>query len=147
MIIVENKTVRVEFDPSIPAIIWTPLEFMEGEFFRAPFNKGMDYFEDKVKEIPNLSWLNDARKLKSVKPDDVRWIKNINERAEKLGGRKVAFVLPENIFGKMAVKLYVEFTNSNKNYKLQVKAFNSFEKAKNWLKGNIIINQSDEVKL
>ena len=135
MVIYENKTVRIEYDPSVPCVSWVPLEFMEGDAWRTPFTVGMDFYEKQVKATPALTWLNDARKLKSVRAVDIRWLNpNVNDRAYRLGGRKVAFVLPENIFGKMAIKLYVEFTTKRSDNKLQIRSFNNYEKAINWLK-------------
>jgi hypothetical protein len=135
MVLYEDKLVRLEFDESIPCVVWQPIEFMEGEQFKRPFVIGMDFFERKIADLPTLSWLNDTRKLRAVKTDDVKWLNiNVNERAASFGARKVAFVLPENIFGKMSVKLYVEFTSRRNNNNLAIKAFNNIDKARTWLK-------------
>ena len=135
MVIYEDKLVKLEFDESIPCVVWQPIEFMEGEQFRRPFLIGMDFVERKIVDLPNLTWLNDTRKLRAVKTDDVKWLNaNVNDRVAKFGARKVAFVLPENIFGKMSVKLYVEFTSRRTNNTLNIKAFNNLEKARTWLK-------------
>lgn len=142
MILYESHLVKVEFDPSVPTVIWTPLEFMSGEQFTQPFVVGMDFFEKKVKEIPNLGWLNDTRRVNSVKIEDVKWLdKNVNDRAYEVGGKKVAFVLPENIFGKMSVRFYIKFTNERMDNKLEIKAFEKLAQAKLWLKG------ADDVQL
>lgn len=146
MVIFENKMIKILYDESIPAILWIPIEFMDGENFRNPFIKAVEFYENNIKDIPKLGWLCDARKLKSVKPEDVRWIMHINERAQKFGAPRVAFVLPENIFGKMAIKLYVEVTMASRSNLLQIKAFSNFDKAKYWLK-DIQIGQMDEIKL
>lgn len=147
MVLLQDNSVKVEFDSSVPCIIWTPIEYMEGEKFRDPFSVGINYMETKIKELPNLGWLNDARKLKSVKIDDTKWLnQNVNDRAYKFGAKKVAFVLPENIFGKMAIKLYVEFTNKRSDNKLEIKAFNTIDKARLWLKNTNNISV-EEVKL
>lgn len=138
MIIHQDESSIVEFDETIPTMIWTPTQYMSGENFRAPFTKGIDFMEKKIKELPDLGWLNDARKLKTVKIDDLKWLNsNVNDRAYKFGAKKVAFVLPENLFGKMAVKFYVEFTTKRMDNKFQIKAFQTPEDAKAWLSAKV----------
>lgn len=147
MILLENKAVKVEFDPTIPSVIWTPLEFMSGEEWRQPFVVGMDFYTAKLKELPNLGWLNDTRKLKPTKPEDIHWLNlNVNEKAYRANGKKVAFVLPENIFGKMAIKLYIQFTTKREDNRLEIRAFKSIGEARIWLKGTQGV-KIEEIKL
>ncbi len=147
MILIENKAVRVEFDPTIPSVIWTPLEFMSGEDWRQPFTVGVDFYLQKVKELPNLGWLNDTRQLKPTRPEDVNWLNvKVNDRVRVVGGKKVAFVLPENIFGKMAIKLYIQSTTKREDNKLEIKAFQTLGEARLWLKGTQGI-KVQEIKL
>jgi hypothetical protein len=138
MIIYENESVVVKFDSSVPCVIWTPLEFMKGDDWRIPFTKGVDFLQQKIKTCPEITWLNDTRKLKTVSIEDLKWLNpNVNDRCFQYGLHKVAFVLPENIFGKMAVKFYVEFTNMRSDNKFQIKAFGKYEDAEKWLKSNV----------
>ncbi len=145
MVVIYNEEfAKLEFDESVPCITWTPVKFVTGEKWRQPFRMGMDYMEERIKEMPDLGWLNDTRSLKTVKMDDLRWLnENVNDRAYKFGAKKVAFVLPENIFGKLAVKFYVEYTTKRMDNKFQIKAFNTLEKAKEWLKAksDIVIEE------
>jgi hypothetical protein len=134
MIIFESPKVTVKYDNSIPSVIWTPILFMSGDEWRIPFTTGMDFLEKEIKSTPNICWLNDTRKLKTVGIDDLNWLnKNVNNRAFKLGVKKVGFVLPENVFGKMAVKFYVEYTNKRSDNTFQIKAFVSYKDATEWL--------------
>lgn len=134
MVILEDDSVKLEFLPDVPCIIWKPLRFLSGDSWRKPFQKGMDFMEEKIKTLPNLGWINDARLLKVVKPDDLLWLNsNVNDRAYKFGAKKVAFVLPESAFGKMAVKFYAEFTNKRTDNKFQIKAFVSMDEAQKWI--------------
>lgn len=140
MMIFENKSVTVKYDESVPCVIWTPLLFMKGDEWRNPFNKGVDFLQEKIKALPNLTWLNDARKLKTVPMEDLKWLNlNVNDRCFQYGLEKVAFVLPENIFGRMAVKFYVEYTNKRTDNKFQIRAFRKYEDAENWLRTKIEI--------
>ena len=138
MIIHQDESSIVEYDEAVPCMLWTPVHYMSGDKFRLPFVKGMDFMEKKIKTVPDLGWLNDARKLKTVKIDDLRWLNtNVNDRAYNFGAKKVAFVLPENIFGKMAVKFYVEFTTKRMDNKFQIKAFLEPGDARAWLSAKI----------
>lgn len=135
MMIYENKSVTVKYEESVPCVIWTPLNFMKGDDWRTPFVKGIDFFIEKIKSQPELTWLNDARKLKTVPSDDLKWLHpNVNERIIELGLVKLAFVLPENIFGRMAVKYYVDQTNKKTDSNFEIKAFRKYEDAENWLR-------------
>jgi hypothetical protein len=138
MVIFEDDSVRLEFEPEVPCITWKPLKFLAGETWRTPFTRGMDFMESKIKEIPDLGWINDARLLKVVKPDDLLWLnKNVNDRAYKFGAKKVAFVLPESAFGKWAVKFYADFTNKRMDNQFQIKAFSTVDDAKTWIRSTV----------
>jgi hypothetical protein len=135
MVILEDATVKLEFLPDVPCIVWKPLKFLSGEGWRKPFITGMDFMEEKIKTIPNLGWINDARLLKVVKPDDLMWLNtNVNDRAYRFGAKKVAFVLPENVFGKVAVKIYADYTNKRMDNQFQIKAFGTLEDAQRWIR-------------
>lgn len=135
MTIFESPKVSVKFDSTVPCIVWTPVEYIAGDEWRIPFNKGVDFLSQQIKRTPNIAWLNDTRKLKSVALDDLNWLnKNVNDRCFQYGLKKVAFVLPENVFGKMAVKFYAQFTNARSDNQFQIKAFRSYDDAVNWIK-------------
>jgi hypothetical protein len=141
MIILEDDSVKVEFLPNVPCIVWKPLRFLAGETWRIPFMKGMDFMEEKIKTLPNIGWINDARLLKVVKPDDLMWLNtNVNDRAYKFGAKKVAFVLPDSAFGKMAVKFYADYTNKRSDNSFQIKAFKSLDEAQKWISAAADIN-------
>ena len=147
MILLDKKNVKLEFEPDIPCITMISLGYMSSEEFREPFLIGLDFMEEKINEMPDISWLNDTRKQKTAKLEDVKWINsNVNERAYKMGVKKVAFVLPESAFGKLVIQSYVKITNSRIDNKLTIKAFKTVEKAKDWLKSKDGIS-TDEVKI
>ncbi|MBN1144387.1 MAG: hypothetical protein JXA72_08185 [Bacteroidales bacterium] len=147
MVIFEDQSVRLDFLEDVPCIVWKPLKYISGEGWRKPFQVGMDFMEEKIKTIPNLGWINDARLLKVVKPDDLLWLnKNVNDRAYNFGAKKVAFVLPESTFGKLAVKTYADFTNRRTDNRFQIKAFLSIDEAKKWIATEVSVD-SNEVSL
>ncbi len=133
--IYESERATITYDPDVPCVTWTPKGFLKGDEFKEPFMAGMEFLEKEYKSNQQIQWLNDARNLKTVGPDDIKWLNsNVNDRAYKIGVQRVAFVLPENIFGKWAIKIYVDFTNKRADNKLDIKAFKSMAEAKNWLK-------------
>jgi hypothetical protein len=146
MVILEDSSVKLEFLPDVPCIIWKPLKFLSGDSWRMPFVKGMDFMEEKIKTMPNLGWINDARLLKVVKPDDLMWLNaNVNDRAYNFGAKKVAFVLPESAFGKVAVRFYVDFTNKRTDNRFQIKAFVTLDEAQKWIGATANVDVNDVV--
>ncbi|HLO59550.1 MAG TPA: hypothetical protein VK179_12460 [Bacteroidales bacterium] len=144
MVIFEDANVKLDFVPEIPAIIWKPLRYLAGDTWRKPFVTGMDFMEEKIKSMPNLGWINDARLLKVVKPDDLMWLNsNVNDRAYRFGAKKVAFVLPESAFGKLAVKFYVDYTNKRTDNQFQIKAFSTLNDAQNWISSSVSVEVKD----
>jgi hypothetical protein len=144
MVIFEDLSVKLEFLEEVPCVLWQPLKYISGDNWRKPFQVGMDFMEEKIKSIPNLGWINDARLLKVVKPDDLLWLnKNVNDRAYNFGAKKVAFVLPESTFGRLAVKTYADFTNRRTDNKFQIKAFISLVEAKNWIGAEVSVDSSE----
>jgi hypothetical protein len=148
MIIYEDGNVKLEYDSAVPCIIWAPLKFMKGDDWRFPFTKGVDFLREKIKSVPNITWLNDSTKLKTVAMDDLKWLNsNVNDVGFKLGIKKIAFVLPENIFGRMAVKFYVDYTNKRTDNQFEIKAFRKYIDAENWLKTAIVKNEESNIPL
>lgn len=134
-VLFENKLVKLEFDSTVPCIIWTPLDFMSGEDFTGPFVIGVDFYVKNFQKYPNITWLNDTRKLKTARPLDVQWLnKNVNDKLFAVGGTKVAFVSPENIVGRLAINMYITFTNMRSDNKFQIKIFKTMQEAITWFK-------------
>lgn len=138
MILLENEKVCVKFDQSIPAVVWTPLEEMSDEEFREPLRVGVRFFQQNIDKYPNMGWISDTYNCKTVKLDDVNWAaQEINLAYVSAGGTKVAFVFPENIFARMALRLYSKYTNSTMRGMLEIKVFDDFESAKHWIQEKV----------
>lgn len=143
MIIYESPQVKVIFEEDIPCVTWIPSGFLKGDDFRKPFKEGMDFLEANFQKYKGINWLNDARNLKTAGIDDIQWLnKNVNDRAFRIGSTKVAFVIPESIFGKWGIRMYVEFTKRRSDNNLEIKAFNTGEEARQWLKGGNVSDVS-----
>ena len=148
MILFQSVNVIVEYDDSIPCVVWSPKEYLSGEVFRTSFSTGVEYIAQNIKRIPNIGWLNDIREMKPPKKEDMEWVLNyVNSRAKEVGLLKNAFILPKAAFGRMIIRTYA-FMSSKliQDSKLQIKAFNTIEEARLWLKGVEGI-EKNEIKL
>jgi hypothetical protein len=146
MVLYEADNVKLEYDPELKIITWTPDGFVTGDAWSKPFLIGMDFYIETIKVHPDLGWLNDVRKLKTVKTEEVLWLDaNVNDKANSIGGKKVAFVLPGDVFGKLAIRLYAHFTTRKDGNSLEVKAFKTINEAKGWLTGTA--SKVNEIRL
>jgi len=147
MILLDHKTVKVEFNKSVPAVIWTPLEYITGDDFRKPLELALDYFVKQVKEFSNTGWICDSAQCKAVRPDDVIWVvQNINPAYAKAGGKKVAFVLPEDPFAKIALRLYIQYTRKAQRNSFEIKVFKTLNDSRLWIRG-ANLSSMEEVKM
>ena len=134
MKLLEEKFGSLEYDATVPAIIARFDGFMSSEQFRDFLNKGLDFLIQKKQNGEAILWLADTSKH-VVQPDkDTKWVADDwNPRAIKAGIFHVAFVLPENVFGGMSVKKYVENTDK-KGDSMVVQMFGNIDSAKSWFK-------------
>lgn len=105
---------------------------MTSEQFRSFLDRGLDHFVEKKQNHGKLFWVADTRKH-AVRPDeDIRWVSDDwNPRAIAAGIYHLAFVVPENIFGNIAVKKYAENT-VKKGDSIDVQMFGGLQSAKDW---------------
>jgi hypothetical protein len=134
MKLLEEKFGSLEYDATVPAIIARFDGFMSSEQFRDFLNKGLDFLIQKKQAGEHILWLADTSKH-VVQPDkDTKWVADDwNPRAIKAGIFHVAFVLPENVFGGMSVKKYVENTDK-KGDSIIVQMFGNIDSAKSWFR-------------
>ncbi|MFN5538626.1 MAG: hypothetical protein ACK481_00990 [Candidatus Melainabacteria bacterium] len=126
--------VKVEFDESIPCIVWRPTGFIPSEDFTNSFQAGVNFVRDNRKKQPITKWLNDARKLKGVNPADIMWLdKNANDPAYKPGLERIACILPEDPFARLSIRTYIFMTRKRREIPLQIKTFETIEEARKWL--------------
>src|SRR5688572_8968572 len=116
MTLYDEKFGSLEYDSTVPCITATFKGFMSSEQFRDFLNKGLEKLIEKKKLHKQILWLADTRKH-VVQPDkDTQWVADDwNPRAIKAGIEHVAFVLPENVFGKISVKKYSENNEKREN--------------------------------
>lgn len=135
MDILKENYGEIIFNEEVPCVIWKPTKFMTSSDFRKLMSSGVDYYVSKKQDIPNLVWLNDSREMKVIGKEDQKWLEEVvNMQAIENGLKYMAFVLPENIFGKIAVKTYINSTLDNKENDLTIETFSNYDKAVAWLK-------------
>ncbi|MDX1919381.1 MAG: hypothetical protein SFU25_01445, partial [Candidatus Caenarcaniphilales bacterium] len=146
-ILFRSERSKVELDSSSSSIIWTANSFLDDEEFRYSFISGLNHFKSKIQTISNLAWINDTKKFKTPKVESMKWLSNeFNELAYAAGLRKIAFVLPEDVFGRLGIRLYAHISSIQFQDKFQIKAFNTLDNAKLWIKGEDLSN-IEEIKL
>ncbi|HCT29183.1 MAG TPA: hypothetical protein DIW31_00250 [Bacteroidales bacterium] len=123
----ENGSSAV-YDMKTNAAIGTFIGFLSPEEFKAIANQLLDILESKkIKKQ-----LNDIKLMKVLKPEVQEWLNTEwFPKAQKIGLRYFAFVVPDDIFGKMSMD------GANKKAKdtfgIEIQYFNTLENAKNWL--------------
>jgi hypothetical protein len=126
--------VKVEFDESIPCIVWRPTGFIPSEDFTNSFQAGVNFIRDNRKKYSTIKWLNDARKFKGVNPTDIMWLnKNVNDPNAEYGVTKNAFILPEDPFARLSIRTYIFMTRKRTELPVQIKTFETIEEARKWL--------------
>lgn len=127
-----NETSSVIYDIETNAVFGTFIGFLSPDEFKTIGNQQLDIIETKrLKKA-----LNDVKRMKVLKPEVQEWVNNIwFPRAQKLGLKYFAFVVPDDIFGKISME------GANKNavnsFGIEIQYFNNLDIAKNWLVSKI----------
>ena len=124
----ENKTTNAVYDSRTNAAIGTFVGFLTPEEFKTVANQLLSILETKRLK----KQLNDIKQMKVLKPEVQEWLNtDWFPRAQKIGLKYFAFVVPDDIFGKMSMD------GANKNaqnaFGIDIQYFNNVDAAKNWL--------------
>jgi len=124
----ENKTTNAVYDSRTNAAIGTFVGFLTPEEFKTVANQLLSILETKRLK----KQLNDIKQMKVLKPEVQEWLNtDWIPRAQKIGLKYFAFVVPDDIFGKMSMD------GANKNaqnaFGIEIQYFNNVDAAKNWL--------------
>jgi len=116
------------YDVSTNAAIGTFIGFLSPDEFKTLANQLLNILE--TKKIKKQ--LNDVKQMKVLKPEVQEWLNTIwFPKAQKIGLRYFAFVVPDDIFGKMSMDGANK--NASKVFDIEIQYFNTLENAKNWL--------------
>lgn len=124
----DNKATNAVYDSRTNAAIGTFVGFLTPDEFKAVANQLISILETKRLK----KQLNDIKQMKVLKPEVQEWLNtDWFPRAQKIGLKYFAFVVPDDIFGKMSMD------GANKNaqnaFGMEIQYFNNLEAAKNWL--------------
>ncbi len=116
------------FDQKTNAAIGTFIGFLSPDEFKTIANELLNILE--TKKIKKQ--LNDIKQMKVLKPEVQEWLNTVwFPKAQKAGLKYFAFVVPDDIFGKMSMD------GANKNaremFGIELQYFNTIDNAKNWL--------------
>lgn len=116
------------YDIKTNAAIGTFIGFLSPDEFKTIANQLLNIIE--TKKIKKQ--LNDIKQMKVLKPEVQEWLNTVwFPKAQKIGLRYFAFVVPDDIFGKMSMDGANK--NASKVFDIEIQYFNTLENAKNWL--------------
>ena len=128
----ENAVITISLDPEVPCLEWVAKDFLNSKQFRESELKSLEFYRQYKLQHPELQWFVDARNIGPISPRDTEWVaEEILPQFAKAGLRKEAFVIPESALGKLVLKNY----RAQSGLIIEIKAFTSAQKAKDWLKG------------
>jgi SpoIIAA-like len=136
MKVFEVKNGVVEYDPSVPCVIIRFNGYMSSSEFRTFLTKGLDFLLSEMKKKnKEILWLADTRAHSVQSEEDTKWVSEVwNPKAYQGGLRHVAFVLPEKVFGQLAINNYAKNNDQNKQSQMKIKMFDQLERAKMWFR-------------
>lgn len=100
MIYQEFPFLKIEVEEKAATIIMT----WNGKFTSAQYREGTIACVAAVAEFKLKNWLADTRNIDEIKAEDHNWTnENILFRISDLGMKKVAIVIPENVYNHLAI--------------------------------------------
>lgn len=116
------------YDVSTNAAIGTFIGFLSPDEFKTIANQLLNILEKKMIK----KQLNDIKQMKVLKPEVQEWLNTVwFPKVQKIGLRYFAFVVPDDIFGKMSMDGANK--NASKVFDIEILYFNTLDNAKNWL--------------
>ena len=122
--------------PEVPCIIIQWHGFANRQQFRSLMDRALAAYQNESAQHPTpLGWIADCRQLSALTPDDQAWCdSDWNPRAYAAGIRFIGIVIPESIFGKIAVQQYVTNVLHSETHTFQTRTLSSVRETKKWLK-------------
>lgn len=115
--------------PEVPCLLIRWHGFANSYNLHLLLEKGLELYQHYAPLYPRLGWLSDTRSFGAMLPRDQEWAAtDWNPRAYKVGLRELGFLVPDNIFGQIAIQRY-EHNTAQRNYALEVKYYASLEEA------------------
>ncbi|RYY13358.1 MAG: hypothetical protein EOO36_15975 [Cytophagaceae bacterium] len=125
--------------PEVPCLIVAWYSFANSEQFRSLMNRGLELYTAEAQRTRPLGWLADTRGVSAIRVADQEWLeKDWNPRAYAAGIHHVSFVVPETVFGQMAVSNYSNNAVSNATYAITPDQHRTLAEAKDWLHNELL---------
>jgi hypothetical protein len=124
MIVLSEKNIQIEYLPQQACLIQT----WNGYLSSADFRKAIDSTVEFAKKNNVAAILSNTQQQGAVKKEDSNYAASVMPELVKHGLKKMAFVLPENVFAQIAVDNFKE--NSKDSL---IRYFASEAKAKEWI--------------
>ena len=127
MLIEDKPHCTIEYDPALKCVIQTWKGFAGSANFRASILKTIEVFEQhEAKSI-----ISNTQNSKVVSPADGAWVaEHANPILISHGLRKIAFIVPENVFARRSVD---HFLVETKGQALATQYFADLATAKAWV--------------
>lgn len=125
--------------PEVPCLIVAWYSFANSEQFRFLMNRGLELYAAEAQRTQPLGWLADTRGVSAIRVADQEWLdKDWNPRAYTAGIRHVSFVVPETVFGQMAVNNYSDKATASSSYTITPDQHRTLAEAKTWLHNELL---------
>ena len=136
LVIFSESYGTVLVDTSVPCIVSQWHTFANKQEFRTLLEAAMAYFDAHSSQAKPWGWIADSRHMGAIPTEVQQWLRTVfNPRITKAGLREMSVVVPETIFGKMAVQQYKQNIEEEKtSYELDTRYYNSLESAKDGIR-------------
>lgn len=127
----------LDYDPSIPCLIFKHRGFMVSSEFRTFLNKALELIKEKKQKHEVFGWVSNLVESDVFQEEDMLWVANdFNPLAYQTGLRYVAFVLTEDEYALASVsaETYQDYSEKEMGERIIHQNFKDEESAKNWLR-------------
>ncbi len=108
--------------------------FLGSDQMTSLFEKAYQLFTESTQSKPAL--ILNAIKLGAVKKAEQAWLNDHwNKRMFQAGLKHLAIINPDNIFGEVAIRTYLENNQNTLHYMLNTKTFKDEKAAQRWVLG------------
>ncbi len=127
MEIYRSSSASIVYDEEHNCILQTIHNFLNSEELKR-FQTRLIRFCDNKNASKIIA---DTTNLKAVRSDDMSWLSTeVLPALSNCGVRHFAIVMPENPFGEMAVRMFIEAASE-----IHMKVFNDLSLARQWIHG------------
>ena len=127
MTVIDNDHASLWFHPRKKIVHHQFHQFVHGQYFREPLEKGAELFE----KYGAKKWLSDDRGNGALSKEDSDWALGVwQPRVMKAGWKFWAIVMPEKVIGQMNMRQWAKTYSENG---IEVQIFSDPDEAMAWL--------------